>query len=84
MKTHLESKFECEKCENVYTRKDNLQKHQLSCGGDIVRVKKNRSDDIQQWNMWKNVHTKKIPHTNGEAILAAVVQFNSDNLGSVL
>ena len=27
MKTHLESKFECEKCENVYTRKDNLQKH---------------------------------------------------------
>ena len=34
MKTHLESKFECEKCENVYTRKDNLQKHQLNCGGD--------------------------------------------------
>ena len=34
MKTHLESKFGCEKCENVYTRKDNLQKHQLNCGGD--------------------------------------------------
>ena len=30
--------FECEKCENVYTRKDNLQKHQLNCGG--VKVKK--------------------------------------------
>ena len=26
MKTHMESKFECDKCENVYTRKDNLQK----------------------------------------------------------
>ena len=39
MKTHMESKFECDKCENVYTRKDNLQKHQLKCG--IVEIKKN-------------------------------------------
>lgn len=40
MKTHIESKFECEKCENVYTRKDSLQKHQLNCGGDIVKIRK--------------------------------------------
>ena len=45
MKTHLESKFECDKCENVYTRKDNLQKHQLKCG--IVEIKKKCSEDIQ-------------------------------------
>ena len=38
MKTHIESKFECEKCENVYTRKDNLQKHQLNCCRDIVKI----------------------------------------------
>ena len=39
-KTHENSlrKQECEKFENVYTRKDNLQKHQLNCGG--VKVKK--------------------------------------------
>ena len=40
MKTHIESKFECEKCKNVYTRKDSLQKHQLNCGGDIVKIRK--------------------------------------------
>ena len=35
---HLEIKFECEKCDNVYTRKDKLQKHNLICGTDIVKV----------------------------------------------
>ena len=39
-KTHLDGKFKCEKCDNVYNRKDNLQKHQLICGRDIVKVKK--------------------------------------------
>ena len=45
MKTHMESKFECDKCENVYTRKDSLQKHQLKCG--IVKINQNCSEDIQ-------------------------------------
>ena len=35
---HREIKFECEKCDNVYTRKDTLQKHNLICGTEIVRV----------------------------------------------
>ena len=39
-KTHLDGKFKCEKCDNVYTRKDDLQKHQLICGRDIAKVKK--------------------------------------------
>ena len=42
-KTHLDGKFKCEKCDNVYTRKDNLQKHQLICGRDKVKVKKSTS-----------------------------------------
>ena len=37
---HREIKFECEKCDNVYTRKDMLQKHNLICGTEIVRVVK--------------------------------------------
>ena len=37
-KKHLEIKFECEKCDKVYTRKDILQKHELICGTDIVKV----------------------------------------------
>ena len=37
-KMHLEIKFECEKCDKVYTRKDILQKHELICGTDIVKV----------------------------------------------
>ena len=45
MKTHMESKFKCDKCENVYTRKDSLQKQQLKCG--IVKINQNCSEDIQ-------------------------------------
>ena len=37
-KKHLEIKFECEKCDKVYTRKYILQKHELFCGTDIVKV----------------------------------------------
>ena len=37
-KKHLEIKFECEKCDKVYTRKDILQKHELNCGIDIVKI----------------------------------------------
>ena len=35
---HVGIKFECETCDKVYTRKDNLQKHELICGTDIVKV----------------------------------------------
>ena len=35
-KTHFEIKFECETCDKVYNRSDNLQKHKLICGTDIV------------------------------------------------
>ena len=37
-KTHFEIKFECETCDKVYNRSDNLQKHKLICGTDIVKV----------------------------------------------
>ena len=60
MKTHLESKFECEKCENVYTRKDNLQKHQLNCGGDIVKcLKKNTAVVIFSCESCSKTFTQK-------------------------
>ena len=36
--THFEIKFECETCDKVYNRSDNLQKHKLICGTDIVKV----------------------------------------------
>ena len=35
---HLEIKFECEQCGNVFTRKDNFQTHKRICGTDIVKV----------------------------------------------
>ena len=35
---HLEIKFECEQCGNVFTRKDKLQTHKRICGTDIVKV----------------------------------------------
>ena len=35
---HLETKFECEQCGNVFTRKDKLQTHKRICGTDIVKV----------------------------------------------
>ena len=39
-KKHLDIKFECKKCDNVYTRKDTLKNHELICGTEIVRVQK--------------------------------------------
>ena len=39
-KKHLDIKFECKKCDNVYTRKDTLQNHELICGTEIVKVQK--------------------------------------------
>ena len=38
--THQENAFKCEMCDNVYTRKNNLEKHMNTCGIDIVRVRK--------------------------------------------
>ena len=38
--THQENAFKCETCDNVYTRKNNLEKHMKTCGPDIVRVRK--------------------------------------------
>ena len=35
---HLEIKFECEQCGNVFTRKDKLQTHKRICGTGIVKV----------------------------------------------
>ena len=35
---HLEIKFECEQCGNVFTQKDNFQTHKRICGTDIVRM----------------------------------------------
>ena len=32
--------FKCETCDNIYTRKNYLEKHTKSCGADIVRVRK--------------------------------------------
>ena len=39
-KKHLDIKFECKKCDNVYTRKDTLKNHELICGTEIVKVHK--------------------------------------------
>ena len=39
-KNHMDIKFECEKCDNVYTRKDGLQKHKSICGTEILKVNK--------------------------------------------
>ena len=38
--THQDCAFKCETCDNVYTRKNNLEKHMKTCGADIVRVTK--------------------------------------------
>ena len=55
-KKHLEIKFECEKCNKVYTRKNNHPNYHF----------KDKSSDEY-----------------GEALLAAIVHFNSNNLGRV-
>ena len=38
--THQDCAFKCETCDNVYTRKNYLEKHMKTCGADIVRVRK--------------------------------------------
>ena len=39
-KRHMDIKFNCEKCDNIFTRKDSLKKHELICGKEVVKVHK--------------------------------------------
>ena len=38
-KTHQDDKFECEQCDKIFSRKEALQKHKLSCGMEKVKVR---------------------------------------------
>ena len=40
IQTHQDIKFECEMCDNVYNRRDKLEKHKTTCGANMVRVRK--------------------------------------------
>ena len=69
MKTHIESKFECEKCENVYTRKDDLQIHQLNCCRDIVKIQKQPAVMIFNCETCEKTFTQKdTSHSTNELI----------------
>ena len=58
-KTHLDGKFKCEKCDNVYTRKDNLQKHQLQWWYSTVKHVERLSHRIDISNSTKELISKE-------------------------
>ena len=47
IQTHQDIKFECEMCNNVYNRRDKLEKHKTTCGANMVRVRKAPTDEYK-------------------------------------
>ena len=78
-KTHQENAFKCESCDKVYNRKNNLENHRKTCGR-LVRVLRKEVTDIFNCD---ECHKDKSSDTYGDAILKAIIHFNSYNLGSV-
>ena len=75
--THQERKFQCESCDNVYTRKDSLAKHIKTCGADIVRVRKELAKvfrcDTCEKTFTKNAYLKQ--HTRTHALRKTVGEY---------
>ena len=47
IQTHQDITFECEMCDNVYNRKDKLEKHKTTCGSNMVRVREAPTEEYK-------------------------------------